>query len=108
MKKSFNITTPARVEEIRKATNSNGISIYVENSRDLYLRLEALSKCCLKHFKKYGGLDIDYLANSSTMKAITRDARKELLNYDERHTMQEDATARVVLAVSVYDYCVCS
>ena len=57
-----------------------------------------------KQFKKYGGVDLDYLLDSSTLKAITREARKALAKYGEHYTMQEDKEARAALVVSVWDY----
>lgn len=105
MKKSFNITTPEEIDEMFKKMKSNEISIYVMNQSELYCKLETLCKMCVKKFKKYNGLDINYLANCSTMKAITRTARHELLNYDKRQTMLEDEEARNTLALYVHDYC---
>lgn len=101
--RTFNITTPDQFRTM--SASGNGISIWVVNSRDLYYRLEALAECCQKKFAKFGGLDMDYLTNSSTMKSITRDARKQLRNMDEIHTMQEDQDARKYLALWVYEYC---
>lgn len=101
--KTFNITTPNQFKSMN--ADGNAISIWVVNSRNLYCRLEALAECCKKKFNKFGGLDMDYLTNSSTMKAITREARKELAKWDEFHTMQEDQEARKYLAIWVYEYC---
>lgn len=103
MKTNYIITTP---EEFKKMSpQGNGISIYVTNSRDLYCRLEALANCCLKKFKKLGGLDMEYLTDSSVMKSISRDARKQLREYDEHYTMQDDRRAREYLAYWVYEFC---
>lgn len=101
--RTFNITTPDQFKGM--TASGNGISIWVVNSRDLYCRLEALAECCKKKFNKFGGLDMEYLTNSSTMKAISRDARKELREWDETYTMQEDQDARKYLALWVYEYC---
>lgn len=103
MKNSFNITTPDQFKSI--SCPGNGISIWVTNSRDLYCRLEALANCCVKKFKNFGGLDLDYLTDSSMMKSISRDARKQLKNWDEHYTMQDDRAARQYLAMWVYEYC---
>ena len=101
--RTYSITTPEQFKSM--SAQSNGISIWVVNSRDLYCRLEALAECCKKKFKKFGGLDMDYLTNSSTMKAISRDARKHLKEWDEFYTMQEDQDARKYLAIWIYEYC---
>ena len=101
--RTFNITTPEQFRCMNSA--GNGISVLVVNSRDLYCRLEALAECCKKKFNKFGGLDVEYLTNSSTMKAISRDARKELKKWAETYTMQEDQDARKYLALWVYEYC---
>lgn len=101
--RTFNITTPDQFRTM--SASGNGISIWVVNSRSLYCRLESLAECCKKKFSKFGGLDLEYLTNSSTMKAITRDARKELAKWDEIHTMQEDQESREYLALWVYEYC---
>ncbi len=83
---------------------SNAISIYIDNNRPLYCRLEALCKQCIKAWKKYGGLDEIRLQESSILKSITRDARKELLKYGERYTMEDDRQARRNLVFYIYDY----
>lgn len=101
--RTFNITTPDQFRSMSSA--SNGISMWVVNSRVLYCRLEALAECCKKKFNKFGGLDLEYLTNSSTMKAISREARKELKIWGETYTMQEDQNARKYLALWVYEYC---
>lgn len=101
--RTYNITTPDQFKSMN--ADGNGISIWVVNSRALYCRLEWFAECCKKKFKKFGGLDMEYLTNSSTMKAITRDARKQLAKWDEIHTMKEDQDARKYLAIWVYEYC---
>lgn len=103
MKTNFNITTPEQFKSM--SANGNGISIWVTNSRDLYCRLEALADCCVKKFKQFGGLDMGYLTDFSILRAITRDARKQLREWDEVYTMQDDRQAREYLAYWVYEYC---
>lgn len=103
--KSFSIITPEQFSTIA-TPNGNGISVWVLNSRDLYFRLESLCNCCKKQFNKFGGLDYLYLVNSSTLKAITRDARKQLANMGEYYRMQDDMTARVYLAYYVFEWCI--
>ena len=103
---NFTITTPANFKDWKNNhnTNGNGIDLFVENNYNTYARFEWLCNCCLKQFKKYGGLDLDYLLNSSILKDITRGARKALAKYGEQYTMQEDKDARAALVVSVWDY----
>lgn len=103
MKTNYNITTPEQFKSM--SAEGNGISIWVTNSRDLYCRLEALADCCVKKFKKFGGLDMGYLTESSVMKGITRDARKQLRKWDEVYSMEDDRQARKYLALWVYEYC---
>lgn len=104
--KTYNLTTP---EQFKKMTpQGNGISVWVTNSRDLYCRLESLAECCRKKFNKLGGLDMEYLTDSSVMKSITRDARKQLKEWDEVYNMQDDRQAREYLAFWVYEYCLFS
>lgn len=103
MKTNYTITTP---EEFKKMSpQGNGISIWVTNNSDLYERLEALAECCKKKFKKFGGLDMDYLIESSTMRKITRDARKQLRLWNEVYSIPEDRQAREYLAYWVYEFC---
>lgn len=83
---------------------SNGISIFVDNRRPLFCRLEALCNSCVKAWKKYGGLDEIRLQESSTLKSITRDARKTLIKYGEHYTMQDDLQARRNLVLYIYNY----
>lgn len=104
--RTFNITTP---EQFKSFTpQGNGISIYVTNSRDLYVRLESLAECCKKKFIKFGGLDMEYLTDSSVLRSITREARKQLQQFDEVYNMQDDRQAREYLAFWVYEYCLFS
>jgi len=105
--KNYTITTSETLKDWTSANNvnANGISIWVENRQSLYIWFENLCKACTKKFAKYGGLDLDYLSNCSTLKAITRQARKELSKIGESYTMQEDASARKYLAVAVFEYC---
>lgn len=83
----------------------NNLSLYVENVTDLYLTFEWLQNACIKKYKKFGGLDLELLVNSSTMKQITRNARKYAARYDERYTMQDDLQARRRLARVIFETC---
>lgn len=103
MKTNYTITTPQEFKKMNP--QGNGISIWVTNSRDLYCRLEALAELCKKHFKKFGGLDLDYLTESSTMRSITREARKQLRQWDEVYSIADDRQARAYLACWVYEFC---
>lgn len=111
--KQYTITTPETFKSW-KAANAEQIeigrrlSLYVENVYDIYTQFEWLCACCLKQFRKRGGLDLDYLKESSTMKAITRAARKYAAEYGERYTMDEDRAARAYLAASIFDHCAAS
>ncbi len=87
------------------ASENSNLVIYVRNVEELYLQFEWLCNCCAKKFRKSGGLDLDYLKNSSTMKSITRAARKYAAQYGEYFTMEEDAAARAALCYDVIDYC---
>lgn len=51
---------------------------------------------------------MEYLTDSSIMKSITRDARKQLRGWDEVYSMQDDRQAREYLAFWVYEYCLFS
>ena len=99
---TLNTWTAAHAEQIE---NGSRLSLYVENVSDIYTQFEWLCACCLKKFRKFGGLDLDYLKESATLKAITRAARKYAAKYGEHYTMDEDRAARAYLAASVFDYC---
>jgi hypothetical protein len=102
--KTFNITTSSEFFKMSTPAG-NGLSIYIVNTYELYCRLDALTECCRKKFKKFGGLDLGYLADSSTLKSITRDARKQLAKFGESWTMQDDRQAREFLAYQCYENC---
>lgn len=112
MKTNYNVITPAglaawKASNLDKATEEAGhvLFITVQNTRELYCMFEQLQNCCVKAWKKHGGLDLSHLAGSSAMKTITRAARKWCARFDELHTMQEDAAARVLLALDIFGTC---
>lgn len=74
----------------------------VLNERDIYLKYENLCRQCRMHYTKHVGLDLEYLRDSSTMKAITREARRRL----DGHTgMDDDRRVRTELAGDILEYC---
>lgn len=83
---------------------NNGISVFVCNNRDLYCMLEALCGQCVKVFRKCGGLDLDILCNCSSLKAITRAARRRLASFGESWTMADDIEARRALVAYIFEY----
>ncbi len=109
MAKHFNIITP---DNYGKWSSSQGATdagrnlfIYVQNVRDLYCAFEGLQNCCIKQFKRNGGLDLDYLVESSTLKRISRAARKYAAGYGENYGMNADKAARIELAKDIYNTC---
>ena len=112
MKSYTNVINAAGLEawkaaNLNKATEEAGrvLFVTVQNCRDLYCMFEALQNQCSKAWKKYAGLDLSYLSNCSIMKSITRAARKWCARFGEFHTMQEDAAARILLALDIFDTC---
>ncbi len=109
MAKHFNIIKPAN---FASWSNSQGATdagrnlfIYVHNVRDLYCAFEGLQNCCLKQFKRHGGLDLNYLVESSTLKRISRAARKFAASFGEYYDMEADRAARIELAKDIYNTC---
>ena len=103
MKHSENLTT--RETLCNYSYTSNGLSITVLNSRDLYCRLEALCISVSKIAKRAGGLDMSIIENSSTLKAITRSARKRCNEgWGEVWTMDDDKAARKHLAYYIAEF----
>lgn len=100
MKQSNNITAFCPFDY-----KHNGISVYIENTYEFYLPLEQLCKQAQKIYNKCGGLDADILCNCSTLKAITRQARKQLAKFGEAWTMTDDRQAREALTAYIYDWC---
>lgn len=87
------------------STQGNIIADIVENTREYYDRWANLARMCEKQAKRYGGLDLAYLSESSTMRDITRVARQYLCReWKQRFTMQDDAQARRYLAERVMDW----
>ena len=80
--------------------------IVVENIENIYRQYENLGRMCQKAYKKYGGLDLDYLANCSILKSITRAARVFDNTHGGRLNMAEDRAARVALAGRLWLECV--
>ena len=102
----FNITTKADFNGV--SAKGNFISDLVENDRDIYSKFEALANMCDKKFEKFGGLDLSYLAGSSMLKSITREARRVLLReWDQPSTMEDDMDARKYLAERIMERCCC-
>lgn len=103
MKKSDNLTT--RETLCNYSYNSNGLSITVLNSRNLYCRLEALAISVAKIAKRAGGLDMEIIENCSSLKSITRSARQMCLReWDEVWTMDQDREARRHLAYYIAEF----
>lgn len=103
MKKSNNLTT--RETLCNYSYSSNGLSITVLNSRELYYRLESLCLSVAKIAKKAGGLDMSIIENCSSLKAITRAARQMCLKeWDEVWTMEQDKEARKHLAFYIAEF----
>lgn len=105
---TYTIVTPETFGEWRTAHNadSNLIALYVTTCRNLYRDLECLANACCKQFKRHGGLDLGYLSEFATLKAITRAGRKEVFRYDGiTPTMEKDRQAREYLAAWIFEYC---
>ena len=103
MKQSANLTTRETLSNY--AYSSNGLSITVLNSRDLYCRLEALCMSVAKIAKKAGGLDMAIIENCSSLKSITRAARQMCLKeWDEVWTMEDDRNTRKHLAYYIAEF----
>ena len=103
MKHSENLTTRETLCDYNYT--SNGLSITVLNSRDLYCRLEALCISVSKRAKRAGGLDMSIIENSSILKDITRSARKMCREkWDEVWTMDDDREARKHLAYYIAEF----
>lgn len=103
MKQSNNLTT--RETLCNYSYNSNGLSITVLFSRDLYCRLEALCISIAKIAKRAGGLDMSIIENCSSLKAITRAARQMCLKeWNEVWTMEDDREARKHLAYYIAEF----
>lgn len=96
---NYCITRPEGLAAWMAGRTANNLAICIVNNCDLWGRMLWLLNCCRKQFLKYGGLDLDYLAGSSTLKDITRDARKTCGG-----TMEDDRTAREYLAGWILEY----
>lgn len=88
----------------REKNENNGqiIIINIYNDRPRRLWFESLENDCKKAAQKYGGLDLDYLAGCSTLKAITRAARYAENNAGGCVGMVEDRAARIALAARIW------
>lgn len=103
MKASDNLTT--RETLCNYSYKSNGLSITVLNSRNLYCRLEALCMSIAKIAKRAGGVDMNIIENCSSLKAITRAACQMCLReWDEVWTMDDDKEARKHLAYYIAEF----
>lgn len=81
----------------------NGISLFILNDRDFYCMVEKLCDQCAKKFAKFGGIDLNLLESCSTLKAITRAARKELWRrWEEVYNMSDDLEARKELTAYIF------
>lgn len=99
--KNKNLTISASLKNYRH--QGNGISLFVLNDRKFYCMVESLSNACAKKFAKLGGLDLTNLENCSTLKAITRAARKELWHrWEESYNMSDDLEARKELTAYIF------
>lgn len=105
--RTYNVTTPETFNAWKVANNadSNGLSAYVENNCELYCIFEQLQNQCIKAFRRFAGLDLDYLTNSGALKAITRAARQRLAGFGESWTMDDDRQARAALARHIFETC---
>lgn len=90
-----------------KCQENNLIADICESDGRLSRSLDWLAGCCLKQYKKHGGLDLDYLADSSTLKSITRQARQKTAVYGRGawFSMAEDLKARQYLAAGIFQRC---
>ena len=110
-KKVFNLVTPENFQNWKtfqaeqNNVEKNGIYSIVQKVTNIYLSFEWLQNCCIKQFKKFGGLDLAYLVESSTLKSITREARKYAAGIGENYTMKDDHDARVLLSSEIYETC---
>lgn len=99
---NFNITRPEHVDAWRESAGAprtaNDLALCVVNDWNIYRSYSWLLNCCLKQFRKFGGLDLDYLRDSSHLKAITREARKRYGG-----DMEDDREARGFLAGHVLE-----
>lgn len=103
MKTSNNLTTAETLHLYEYG--SNGLSVTILNNRDFYCQIEALAMSCTKIARKIGGLDLNIIENCSTLKAITRNARKWLAKqFNEVYNMDDDRTARTELTYYIAEY----
>ena len=103
MKTSNNLTTRETLNKYNY--HSNGLSLTVLNNGRIYPKLEAPAISISKIAKKAGGVDMDIIENGSTLKAITREARKYCFKmYDEVWTMEDDRNARRHLAYYIAEF----
>lgn len=79
------------------------VVLVVENDQKIYVLYEQLAGACRKAWKKYGGLDLQYLSNCSVLRAITRAARRWESHCNGFVTMADDRAARVCLARRIWE-----
>lgn len=60
----------------------NDIPNYIHNTSEIYNITSRLQNCIIKKINKGVQPQLEYLANCSTMKTITREAAKLLYKYD--------------------------
>lgn len=69
----------------------SNLDIYLSNSRECYCLIEWLANCIAKRIKRGKEVNIDYLANCSTMSKIIRVAKKLMvLNNEQIKPTKED------------------
>lgn len=61
----------------------NLLTMYIRNTSEIYNITSWLQNCIIKKINKGIQLQLEYLANCSTMKSIIREASKLLYKYDE-------------------------
>jgi len=73
-----------------KTLNADRLSIYVDNSSDIYLITKNLFNTLAKKMKKGLVPDVEYLANCSSMKRIIAMAAKLVAKYDGAKVTTEE------------------
>ena len=81
----------------------NRILLYAQNDRDVYKLQQWLADCVAKRIKSGKEVNVEHLANCSTMQKITCAAAKICNKYGEPFTMQDRKEAAVSIAESVIE-----
>lgn len=93
------------ISPVEKTQGGNNIRLYAMNDRDAYCNLEWLANCVAKKAKRLGYVDEAKLYDSSVMKTITRDIRKEYgTGYGDTFTMADDRSGRYELLEHIYEH----